>query len=75
MSEIHVRLVFFISEILRGYLMYEAAILAANALFVLTTVYCNSSFRSLSALDFRRSYMVVIPNTLNLSLNTDIVCM
>ena len=39
---------------LRGYLKREAALLAANALVGSRLDYCNSLFRSLSALDLRR---------------------
>ena len=39
---------------LRGYLTREAALLAANALVGSRLDYCNSLFRSLSALDLRR---------------------
>ena len=39
---------------LRGYLTCEAALLAANALVGSWLDYCNSLFRSLSALDLRR---------------------
>ena len=38
----------------RGYLTREAALLAANALVGSRLDYCNSLFRSLSALDLRR---------------------
>ena len=39
---------------LRGYLTREAALLAANALVGSRLDYCNSLFKSLSALDIRR---------------------
>ena len=39
---------------LRGYLTHEAALLAANVLVGSRLDYCNSLFRSLSALDLRR---------------------
>ena len=39
---------------LRGYLTREAALLAANVLVGSRLDYCNSLFRSLSALDLRR---------------------
>ena len=39
---------------LRGYLTRDAALLAANALVKSRLDYCNSLFRSLSALDLRR---------------------
>ena len=57
MSGISVRLVLFIYldlKRLRGYLTRKAALLAANALVESRLDYCNSLFRSLSALDRHR---------------------